>query len=359
MLLHTSTQPSNNTLKSNISSFFIHLTQFSKSTNHTFYSLIRIADLMEDESVTESMQAEAEQPHDALFLVLAYLPVLELLNMTQTCVSLRDAVNKDVLPWLNIIIERPLSSRLSDEILMKITSKADGKLRSLIIRNCVKITDYGLQRVVEENPYINKLHLPGCTSLTPEGIIIAVKTLSQQPNSLKSLQINGIYNLNKQHLQTLSSCLRTDPAQKKPHPILYHHYRINPSSTCMEKDRIIDVDVCVKCDEVQMVFDCSRGICRQKRDRGSAGCRGCNFCITRCEECGGCVVAEEQEDTACADVLCSDCWIHLPKCNHCNKPYCKRHANQLFSSSGCIGFVCEACHVIAIGDSIWGDNAVE
>lgn len=100
---------------------------------------------------------EAMAPHEALFLVLTYLPLLELLSMNQVCTSLRDAVNKDVLSWLNIIVEKPLNLRLCDQILMKITSKANGRLRTLALMNCAKITDDALQRVIEQNPLINKV----------------------------------------------------------------------------------------------------------------------------------------------------------------------------------------------------------
>ncbi|KAJ9135740.1 hypothetical protein P3X46_032890 [Hevea brasiliensis] len=303
-------------------------------------------------------EAEPGPPHKALFFVLACLPVFELLNMSEVCLSFRDAVNKDVLPWLDIMIDRPLSTRLSNEILWEITSKANCRLRTLVLRSCQNITDDGLQRVVEKNPFISKLHLPACTGLTPEGIIGAVKTLSQHPKNLKSLRINGIYNIKKEHIETLSSYLQRNPPHQKLPPILYHHYRSSPSSST-ENGRIIDVDICPKCNEVKMVFDCPRETCRQMRDMLFEVCRGCNFCIPRCEECGGCVDAEELEDAACADILCSDCWLHLPKCNYCNKPYCKQHTDQQFSSPGCTGFICEACHVTAIANSSWSDDAVE
>ncbi len=81
-------------------------------------------------------EVEPGSPHEALFLVIAYLPLFELLAMSEVCMSLRDAVQKDVLPWLNIIVERPLSLRLSDEILMMITSKATGRLKTLVLMNC-------------------------------------------------------------------------------------------------------------------------------------------------------------------------------------------------------------------------------
>lgn len=102
-------------------------------------------------------QAEPGPPHEALFFVLAYLPVYELINMSEVCMSFRDAVNKDVLPWLDIIIDRPLSSRLSNEILWEITTKANGRLRALVLRNCQKLTNDGLQRVAEKNPFITKV----------------------------------------------------------------------------------------------------------------------------------------------------------------------------------------------------------
>lgn len=195
-----------------------------------------------------------------------------------------------------------------------------------------------------------QLHLPACTGLTPEGIIRAVNTLSHHQNNLKSLQINGIYNIKKEHVETIFSHLKMNPLQQKLPPILYHHYR-SSSSRSTESDRIIDVGICPQCNEVRMVFDCPRETCRQMRGQLFEICRGCNFCIPRCEECGGCVCAEELEEAACPDILCSNCWLNLPKCNYCNKPYCKQHSNQQFSSPGCTGFICEACHMTALVDS--------
>lgn len=96
-------------------------------------------------------------PPEAMFLVLAYLPLYELLCMNQVCRSLRDAVNGDILPWLNIVVEAPLHSRLSDDVLMKITAMADGRLATLALLNCFKITDDGLLRVIQKNPRISKV----------------------------------------------------------------------------------------------------------------------------------------------------------------------------------------------------------
>ncbi|KAH7570913.1 hypothetical protein JRO89_XS05G0221700 [Xanthoceras sorbifolium] len=119
---------------------------------------------------------EAEQqPHEALFLVLAYLPLYELLVMSEACIALREAVSRDVLPWLNIVVPKILCSRVSDEALMKITSKSDGRLTTLSLINCVKITDVGLQRVIQNNPFIDQVvgfHFPNVVSVTVVGSMI-------------------------------------------------------------------------------------------------------------------------------------------------------------------------------------------
>lgn len=73
-------------------------------------------------------------------------------------------------------------------------------------------------------------------------------------------------------------------------------------------------------------------------------CRGCFFCIARCEDCGGCFdFSELSEETICSHLLCQTCWLRLPKCNICNRPYCNRHSNILEGSSKFLGFLCGQC----------------
>ncbi|EXC44993.1 hypothetical protein L484_000859 [Morus notabilis] len=318
----------------------------------------------EAHQITETIDKSASQntpgpPNEALFLAMAYLPVLELLAMSEVCSSLRDSVKNDILPWLNIVVERPLNKRLCDGNLMQIAAMAKGKLRTLALFNCSHITDDGLQWVVQQNPCINKLLIPGCTGLTPEGVIRAVKTLSQQGHTLKSLWINGVYNVQKHHLETLHSYLQIPASEHRPMSFpshgntnflrLRHHIDLPP----------IDVQICPRCDEPRMVFDCPRKSCQFKKE-GSTGmeCRGCSLCIPRCAECGGCFDAfGEIEEAVCGDDLCSNCWLHLPKCSFCNKPYCKRHAeeNSRFTS-GSTGFVCDACRAKFVESLYYSDD---
>ncbi|KAF5748036.1 F-box protein SKIP28 [Tripterygium wilfordii] len=283
----------------------------------------------------------AGPPHEALYLVLTYLPSLfEILSMSEVCRSLRDALNTDELAWWNIIIESPLNLILSEDFLTRITSKAKGGVRTLALLNCGKITDDGLQQVLVKNSLITKLYIPWCTGLTPDGVVKAVKTLT----CLKSLSINGIYNVKKEHLEMLHSCLCPNPFQQELPPILYHEFRNENLQAFSNRkiDRAIDVEVCPKCDDVRMVFDCPRETCRRTRERSVGQCRGCQICISRCEECGRCVQSDELEDAVCADVLCSDCWLQLPKCSFCNRPYCKSHTNLMRNSSSS-QIICDDC----------------
>ncbi|CAI0396311.1 unnamed protein product [Linum tenue] len=285
----------------------------------------------------EPASTDGGSPHEALFLVLPYLSVLELLNVARVCTSLRRAVedDDDILPWLNLVVERPLSRRLSDQRLIGISSRGKGRLKSLILVDCINVTDDGLQLVVSNNPLIAKLHVPGCIRLTPDGIIRAVKTLSDDNNDcrLKSLCISNILGINKQHFHTLCSYLQ-------------RAHKLGDTAT----SNIIDVDICPVCDEVSQVYACP-----QSSERGKCNRKGCKLCIPRCEECGRCADCKEdvelEEATLCSEVLCSECWLHLPKCNHCNQPYCTKHAYRRQQpqggSGGGTGWLCEACHVKA------------
>lgn len=106
-------------------------------------------------------EEEAEQwrsVHEVLLVVLPYLHSLfELLSMTRVSRSLRDAIRDETALWTNVVVEPPLSSRLTDEILSEIASKSAGKLKTLILQQCLRVTDKGFRRVVDSNPLITKV----------------------------------------------------------------------------------------------------------------------------------------------------------------------------------------------------------
>lgn len=195
-----------------------------------------------------------------------------------------------------------------------------------------------------------QLYVPGCTALTPDGVIKAVKLLTRSDHRLKSIRVNGIYNMRKEDFEILEHLLEENQMQKEQKgPKLYHEFKKLTVSKLKETSPSIDVDLCPKCNELQVVYDCPRDSCKRMRhlqQKQQGECRGCRYCIPRCEECGICVKddEEEPEEAACPDSLCLNCWLQLPKCSFCNKPYCSDHSDQQCFLSGSSGFVCTPCH---------------
>lgn len=159
--------------------------------------------------------------------------------------------------------------------------------------------------------------------------------------------IGGIYNIENHHLEVLRSHLLENRSQNKQQEWrqvhhLYHEHVDRPNLLSNDFLPLIDVQICPKCYDIRNVYDCSRERCKIKQGENLlADCRGCISCMPRCEECGGCVDVDEIEEAICPGIVCSSCWLQLPKCNHCNRPYCKRHRDNVSSSTA--GFVCEIC----------------
>ncbi|XP_020704455.1 F-box protein SKIP28 [Dendrobium catenatum] len=282
---------------------------------------------------------DAAEPHRALFFVLGYLRLPDRLACRQVCRAFSDEISANETLWRHIIVEPPLSTKIRDDFLLWITSFARGNLKSLALLRCWRVTDASLLHVVDQNPYITKLCIPGCTALTADGVVRAVMRLAEHKGHLECLRLNGLCNIKREHLNVLKSLLCKNKQQEAFHASFYSGW----SSLALDSDdgRPIDVDICPKCKNVGMVFDCTREECRTMRNRWSQ-CRGCFFCIARCEECGGCVDEDELgEDTACPHVLCAGCWLQLPKCDTCNRPCCRQDLNAQALSSA--GFVCDQC----------------
>ncbi|EEE68724.1 hypothetical protein OsJ_27392 [Oryza sativa Japonica Group] len=180
---------------------------------------------------------------------------------------------------------------------------------------------------------IYKLYMPRCTGLTAEGVVKIVQVLYECKGNLNRIRLHGICRMTKHHLDAISSAMCKGNQQEDDQSLFYSHRVHEVLNT--NDERRIDVDVCPMCTNVRLVFDCTRDGCRRKDSW--AQCRGCFFCVARCETCGGCIDLEELSETelACSDFLCMECWLPLPKCSTCNRPYCKRHENLKASSSEC------------------------
>lgn len=98
-------------------------------------------------------------PHLALYLSLGYLNVQDLLSVERVCRSLYSTVQSESLLWRNIHIDQPLNERITDDVLLQLTSRAQGKLQCLSLVECPRITDDGLKRVLESNPNLIKVSI--------------------------------------------------------------------------------------------------------------------------------------------------------------------------------------------------------
>lgn len=98
--------------------------------------------------------------HDgALMFALGYLGVRDLLVVESVCRSLYSTVRGDPFLWRSIHIDQPLNEKITDEVLLQLTDRAQGNLQCLSLVECPRITDDGLKRVLENNPRLTKVSM--------------------------------------------------------------------------------------------------------------------------------------------------------------------------------------------------------
>lgn len=98
-------------------------------------------------------------PHEAVHLALAYVGLKDLFSAERACRSLRDTIQGDPLLWRSIYVDQPLNERITDDILLQLTARAQGSLQCLSLVECPRITDDGLKRVLESNPRLTKVSI--------------------------------------------------------------------------------------------------------------------------------------------------------------------------------------------------------
>ncbi|XP_024316987.1 F-box protein SKIP28 isoform X2 [Brachypodium distachyon] len=191
------------------------------------------------------------------------------------------------------------------------------------------------------------LYVPKCTGLTGDGVVKIVQLLDEQNGNTNRLRLHGISRMTKHHLDIINSlmCKRNPQVKEDGRPLFYNH-RVHEMLNTND-ERPIDVDVCPMCKNVRLVFDCTRDDCRKAEYSWCQGwwCRGCLFCVARCENCGGCISSEDLSDAclACSDFMCLACWLTFPKCSTCNRPYCERHGHLMVPLSLPGQFSCHHC----------------
>ncbi|KAM0064636.1 hypothetical protein Hdeb2414_s0003g00105341 [Helianthus debilis subsp. tardiflorus] len=218
------------------------------------------------------------------------------------------SVRNDSLLWRNLYIDQPLNERITDDILVRLTNRAEGNLRFLNLIKCPKITDDGLQRAywkqIQNRP--RSLFIPGCTRLGIEGILNNLKAFnsSTETAGIKHIRTGGFYGITLDHYEQLNNLLGVQNNKHIPH---YHH-RANLHAPC-DDDRALDVEICPRCQNLRLVYDCPAGGCRPKDE-----CWAFIICFPRCAECGRCVHNSEYEETFSLEYLSSECLKQLPRC---------------------------------------------
>ncbi|CAN4079145.1 unnamed protein product [Withania somnifera] len=245
-------------------------------------------------------------PSDALYLALSYLGLMDLLSIERVCKALRDVVRSDPLLWRNIHVGHPLSNKITDDILLKLTDRAQGHLHSLSLVHCSRITDSSLNCVLERNPSLKKLNVPGCGRLTADGILWNLKVLeSAGKPRLKYLGIDGLFGMTHKHFEEFKVLLGVDSSklQSTRKPRFFQGYQL---SVPFDDDHAIDIEMCPKCQQLRVVYDCPSESCQMKKSAAQL-CRACTICIKRCFYCGRCLNNCEYEELFSFDLLCLDC----------------------------------------------------
>ncbi|KAG6585201.1 F-box protein SKIP14 [Cucurbita argyrosperma subsp. argyrosperma] len=259
-------------------------------------------------------EVDGGAPHEGLSFALYYLGIQDLCSIGRVCRSLHSVVQGDPLLWTNIHIDQPLNEKISNDILLQLTNRALGNLQCLSLVECPRITDEGLKCVLESNPRLTKLSVPGCTRLSIEGVISSLRAFKlTSTHGVKRLRIGGLYGVTQEHFKELkfllgSDCNLMQESSYKPH--FYH--RGNFYVSC-DDERAIDIEICPRCENPRLVYDCPADGC-QGSGLATQACRACTLCIPRCVQCGRCVNENEYVETFTLELLCSDCWKPLLKC---------------------------------------------
>ncbi|KAL9226303.1 hypothetical protein vseg_002133 [Gypsophila vaccaria] len=246
-----------------------------------------------------------ESPHPALSFALAHLGVRDLLAVERVCKSLQFTVQNDSLMWRSIQVDFPLNSRINDDILVNLCSRAQGQLQCLSLLDCKLVKNDGLRLVLESNPRLFKLSIAGCKNLEFAGVLDCLKAFqSKAVTGIKYIRVDGLAISPEQYHELVSligDCNHVQLDNQKP-----HFFRRGAIDSSCDDDRAIDVELCPKCKMVKLVYDCTTESC-QGKEQSAHLCRACIQCIKRCYQCGRCIDNVVHEEDFFLDYVCSDC----------------------------------------------------
>ncbi|KAL8471149.1 hypothetical protein ACS0TY_028736 [Phlomoides rotata] len=244
---------------------------------------------------------------DMIIFVLRYLNlgVKDLLTIEMVCKSLRDGVRKDPYLWTKIHIDH---CKLSNDDLLRLTDRAQGKLCSLGLEKCINITNDGLQRVLERNLELTKLSVAGSNKFSLEGVMDSLKVFNSIAKpGIKHIRIADIKNLIIAPIGITNELKLLLGADEDAKPNNY-----KPRFYCAEiylsldDERAIDVERCPRCQVLRQVYDCPTENCRVT-SHSTQTCKACIQCIARCIQCGCCLDDKAYEELFNFEARCYDC----------------------------------------------------
>ncbi|EFJ20258.1 hypothetical protein SELMODRAFT_443977 [Selaginella moellendorffii] len=237
-------------------------------------------------------------PHEAFRYVIHYLGLQELLSLEMVCKPLLEMVRREAPHWQNLRLDPPLDLKLTDTALLILALRAQGRLQSLKLANCQRITDASLESVLAGNTMLTKLDVSCCKGLTIEGVVkMAQRHTLPGYQRLRRLRVEGLNDITKERIQELREALCPDKCWPLYYRLTHRGYG----------DRVLDVEACPRCDLLRVVYDCWRTKCHEKWSAGEQQCRGCLSCVPRCDNCGGCFENGDFEETFALDFMCLKC----------------------------------------------------
>ncbi|XP_023546191.1 F-box protein SKIP14 [Cucurbita pepo subsp. pepo] len=259
-------------------------------------------------------EVDGGAPHAGLSFALCYLGVRDLLSVGRVCKSLHSVVQGDPLLWRNIHIEQPLNEKITDDILLQLSNRALGNLQCLSLVECPRITDEGLKHVLESNPRLTKLCVPGCTRLSIEGVVSSLRAFKLTSiQGVKLLRIGGLFGVTQEHFEELKFLLGSGCSLKPQNSYKPHFYHRGNFYVSCDDERAIDIEKCPRCENLRLVYDCPVDGC-QGKEYAAQACRACTLCISRCIQCGRCINENEFVETFSLELLCSGCWKPSLEC---------------------------------------------
>ncbi|KAI3909694.1 hypothetical protein MKW98_014111 [Papaver atlanticum] len=187
-----------------------------------------------------------------LLFPVRYQNVKDLLSVESVCKFLSSIVRSDARLCRDIHIDRTASrERITNDALLQLANI------------CPKKTDDGMICVLERNPRLIKLNVPGYMRLTVEGILNCLRNFKSR-NTLPG----GIN-------------------QVRQYSLSYG-----------DDDCAMDIELCPRCRFSQMDYDCSADNFQGKKVEPQS-CQACRFFISRCYQYGRCINDVELQETFC------------------------------------------------------------